>query len=117
MPDVSSRIYRPVFLVVGGNFYSVQDSFRCDNLIRAHDKKHILGGEDAVLREDIQDGVLRKEGLGEIDEIRNGMVVCVGPVTRELERVARLSFFGRVDIIFDVIETSGVRIVFRVHPV
>lgn len=92
MPDVAAAGYMAVLLVVVGNLNPVHDPFCCRDLVRPHDQQHVLGSEDAVLGQDIQDGMPGKEGSGKVNQIRDDTVVGIGPEGSELKAVAGLAF-------------------------
>ncbi len=60
------------------------------DLVGAHHQQFVLSVKDAVAGEDVQQGVLGKEGAGEINQIRNCPVCAVSPEVGELEAVAAL---------------------------
>ena len=87
VPDISSGFDSACFLVVGGHFNSVQNTFGSNNLIGARDKQQFFGCEHAVFCQDIQNGVLRKECLCEIHKVGNDLVIAVCPIGSELKAV------------------------------
>ena len=56
-----------IFFIVVCNFDAVHDPLGCCDLIRPHDHQHVLGSENAVFGQDIQDCMPGKEGPGKID--------------------------------------------------
>ena len=53
MPDVAAGFERAELFVVGGDLDAVQYPLRGNDLIRAHHKQHAIGGEHAVLGENV----------------------------------------------------------------
>lgn len=76
MPDISSGFNSASLFIVGGHLNSVQNTFGCHNLIRSHDKQQFFGCEHAVFCQDIQNGVLRKESLCEINKVCYNLGAC-----------------------------------------
>ena len=118
MPDISAACHRAVFFVIVGDLDPVQDPLRRRDLIRPHDHQHILGGEDAVFGQDIQDRVPGKEGSGEVDKIWDHPVAGIGPEAGELETVAGFFFLLFAGLcVLDGIEAGAVGIILGVRPV
>lgn len=90
MPDVAAALNAAVFLVVVGNFDTVENTLGCRNLIRSHNHQHILRGKNTVPRKDIQNGMLCEECLGKVDQIRDNTVMRVRPEAGKLKAVACL---------------------------
>ena len=85
MPDVSAAPDASVELVVVCDIDPLDDSFSGSNLVRTHYHQHPFACEDAILGEDVQQGVLGEECLGEIKQVIDYLIVAVGPERRELE--------------------------------
>ena len=118
MPDIAATGQSTVFLIIVGDFNTVQNPFRCRNLIRPHDHQHVLGSEDAVLGQDIQDRVPRKKGPGEVDQIRDHPVIGIGPEAGELEAVAGLLLLLLAGLcILDGIEPGAVGVILGVRAI
>jgi len=79
--------------IAGGN-NAVEDALSRGDLVGAHHQQFVLGVEDAVACEDVEQGVLGKKGAGEIDQVRYGTVIDGRPVIGELETVAALFAAG-----------------------
>lgn len=119
MPDIAAGLDHARFPVIGRYFDPVQDALGRHDLIGAYHQQQIFGREHAVFRQDIQDGVLREERLGEVHKIGNPSVVAVRPVGRELKTVGRLSAAlptARL-VLLDMARTGGVGIVLRERAV
>ena len=90
MPDVAAALNAAVFLVVVGNFDTVENTLGCRNLVRSHNHQHILRGKNTVPRKDIQNSMLCEKRLGKVDQIRNNAVMRVRPEAGKLKAVACL---------------------------
>ena len=81
VPDVSSRCGgTEALFVVGCNQYALQNLLRRGNLVRTHYQQVLLCGEDAEFGEDIENGVLGKEGACEVHQIGDDLVLFICPV-------------------------------------
>ena len=108
----------PVFFIVVGDGNSVHDAFRRRDLIGTHDHQQIFGSEDAILGEDIQNGMPGKEGLGEVDQIRNDAIVCVRPIGSEFKAIAGFPLLlGRCIGVLDGIIPGAVGIIFGIRAI
>ena len=85
MPDVSAASDASVELVVVCDIDPLDDSFCGCNLVRTHHHQHPFACEDAILGEDVQQGVLGEECLGKIKQVIDYLIVAVGPERGELE--------------------------------
>lgn len=118
VPDVAAAIPGAEGLVVVGNGDAVEDALCGGDLVGPHDHEHILGGEDTVPGQDVEQGVPGKEGTGKVHQIRQNLVLCVRPEGGKLEAVAGLGLFVAAGLGFaDGIEPGGVRVVFGVGAV
>ena len=118
VPDIAAGGNAPVLAVIVGNLDAVDDPLGGRDLIRAHDEEQILGGKDAVLRQNVQDRMAGEEGTGEVHQIRNHAVLGIGPVGGKLETVAGLLFPGLAGLcIFDGVGTGAVGIILRIGAV
>ncbi len=88
VPDEAACADGALPMVVEGGLDAQQDLLGGSNLIGTHHKELLVGVEDAVAREDAQDGMLGKEGLREVGEFGQEVVLLVAPVAGELEAVA-----------------------------
>ena len=79
MPDIPAGIDSAHLLIVRRDLDPVQDPLCRHDLVRAHDHEHLLRCEDAVLRQDIQERVPRKERAREIHQVSDDPVVRVRP--------------------------------------
>ena len=61
MPDITATSHGAVFLIVIGDLDPIHDPLSCCDLVRPHDHQHILGSEDAVFGQDVQDRMLCKD--------------------------------------------------------
>ena len=115
MPDITAAGHGAVFLIIVGDFNAVQDPFSRRDLIRPHDHQHVLGSENAVLGQDIQDRMPGKEGPGEVNQIRNHTVIGICPEAGELKTVAGLFLLLLAGLsVFYSIEPSTVGIILGV---
>ena len=64
---------------VGAGHDALQNLFRSDNLIRPHDQQFAIHIEHAVAGEYTEESMLGEKRLGEVDQVRNGLVSGVGP--------------------------------------
>ena len=123
VPDIAAALRRPHPLLIASDENTVQDALGRGDLIGTHHQQLAIGIEDAVAGEDVQQNVLREEGLGEIDEIGDRAIRRIGPPTRELEGVgghaARVSAAThRLTLhLIDVTEARRVGIVFGMRSV
>lgn len=81
MPDISASVGFSVKFVVVCNIDFLEYPFRGGNLVRTHHHQHSLAGEYAILGEDVQQGMLGEECLGEIHQVVDYLVVAVCPET------------------------------------
>ena len=118
MPDIATTGHCAVFLIVVGDLDPVHDPLSRRNLIRSHDHQHVLGSEDAVLGQDIQNRMPGEESPGEVNQIRDDTVVCVCPEAGELKAVAGLFLLLLAGFrVLDRIEPGAVGIVLGVRAV
>ena len=117
MPDISAACDGTVFLVVVGNFDTVQNTLRSNDLIRTHNKQQVLRSEDTVFRQDIEDRVLCKKGLCKVHKIGNDLVVRICPKGRKLKAVACFRPFASLARFLDCMETCRIGIILRVCAV
>ena len=118
VPDVAAALLGTVGFVVVGNGDAVEDALGGGDLVGPHDHEHILGGEDAVPGQDVEQGVPSKEGAGKVHQIGQDLVLCVRPEGGELEAVAGLGLFVAAGLgLADGIEPGGVGVVFGVGAV
>ena len=118
VPDVTAACDAAELLIIVCNFDAVENPLGCRNLIRAHDEKQILGGENAIARQNIENRMAGEKGLGKVDEVGNNAVVRVRPIGGKFKAVA--CFFllaGGGAGIPDSVKTRAVGIVFRVRAV
>lgn len=88
MPDISASVGFSVKFVVVCNIDFLEYPFRGGNLVRTHHHQHSLAGEYAILGEDVQQGMLGEECLGEIHQVVDYLVVAVCPETVALVSVS-----------------------------
>ena len=118
VPDVTAARDAAVFLIIVCNFDAVENPLGCRNLIRAHDEKQILGGENAIARQNVENRMAGEKGLGEVDEVGNDTVVRVRPIGSKFKAVACFALLaGGGAGIPDSVKTGAVGIVFRVRAV
>ena len=118
MPDIATTGHGAVFLIVVGNLDAVQNPFCRGDLIGPHNHQHVLGSEDAVLGQDIQDRMPSKESPGEVDQVRNHAVIGIGPEACEFKAVAGLFLLLLAGLcVFDGIEPGAVGIILRVRAI
>ena len=105
-------------LVVLADEDAVQYALGGHDLVRAHDQKLLVHVEDAVLRQDVQQSMLREEGGGEGHQVEDGHVVGVRPPAGELEAVGGLLAAGLLSgALLDGAEARGVGVVLGVGAV
>ena len=118
VPDVTAARDAAELLIIVCNFDAVENPLGCRNLIRAHDEKQILGGENAIARQNIENRMAGEKGLGKVDEVGNDAIVRVRPIGSKFKAVACFALFaGGGAGIPDSIKTRAVGIVFRVRAV
>ena len=102
-------------LVLGGNVYLGDYLLGRHDLIGAHSQQNPLGGEHAILGQQVQNGVFCKEGLAEIHQVGYRHIVRIRPPTRELETVAgALALGGLVRQFLDMCKACGIAVVLEV---
>ena len=79
MPDITTTLNGSIQFVVVSYIYPLDYPLCCCNLVGSHHHQHLLTGEDTIPGQDIQEGVLGEEGLGEVQEVCNHLVVAVSP--------------------------------------
>ena len=79
MPDITTTLDTAIQLVVVGHIYPLDYPLCCCNLVGSHHHQHLLTGEDTVSGQDVQEGMLGEEGLGEVQEVSDDLVVAVCP--------------------------------------
>ena len=109
MPDIAASGHTAVFLIIGSNLDTIEDTLGSRNLIRAHNHEHILGCENTVLCQHIQNRMPRKERPREIDQIGDNGIIGISPIGREFKAVGGLFLFrfGGIGVL-DSIETGAV---------
>ena len=118
MPDVAAGGDGAILLVVMGDLDAVDDALCGGDLIGPHDEKHVLGSENAVLRENVQEGMTGKEGAGEILQIRDDAIVRICPERSELKAVTGFFLFRCPGLmILDGVETGTVGIILGVDAI
>ena len=118
MPDVATCPGGALPLVVEGCLYAPEYLFRCCYLVGAHHQQLLVHVEHAVLGQDVQDGVLRKECRGEVPDVCQQRVLLVSPVTGKFKRVAVRLVLARTSLCLLLLGIAGgVRVVFRFRPV
>ena len=118
VPDVAAAPLGAIGFVVVGNGDAVEDALGGGDLVGPHDHEHILGGEDTVPGQDVEQGVPGKEGAGKVHQIGQDLVLCVRPEGGKLEAVAGLGLFVAAGLgLSDGIEPGGVGVVFGVGAV
>ena len=120
MPDITAGLDAAFPMIVVGNGDAVDDLFRGTNLIRTHDHQQLLARKDTIFSEDVKEGVLGKEGLGEIHQVGDGHVLLVSPPRRELKGVAGVPALSRLllaAVLPDMGKAGGVAVIFRLDAV
>lgn len=117
MPDVTAARNAAILLVVVGDLNAVDDALCGRDLIRPHDQQQILRGEDAILREDIEERMPREERAREVHQIGNGAVVRVSPEGRKLKAVAGFALFGGGGRLLHHIVAGGIGVILGVGAV
>ena len=87
VPDIPAAARRPLPAVVLRDEKTGDNALGCGDLVWTHRQQRLVRVKDAVARQDVQEDVLREEGLGKVDEVDDRAVLGVGPPTRKLERV------------------------------
>ena len=118
MPYITTACNGTPFLVVVRYLDAVQNALSSNNLIGTHDQQQVLSREHTVTGNNVQDGMLAEEGLGEVNHVRNDAVVGISPERGKLEGVAGLFLFDLLRIcILDVVEAGGVGVVLGICAV
>ena len=113
MPHVAARGEAAELPIVRRNLDALQDALGRHDLVRAHDEQHPVGGEHAVLGEDVEQRVPGEEGLGERGQVLNRPVGRIRPPRAELEGVGGLAHSSRAARFVEVLSPGGVRVVLR----
>ena len=108
---------RAELLVVRRDLDLLQDPLGGDDLVGAHDQQHSVGGQHAVARQDVEQGVLGEERLREARQVVDRLVGGVCPPRRELEGVAGLATALRAAVLAEVLAACGVGVVLRQRAV
>ena len=87
MPHIAARLGSALHLVHIGRTHLPEDALGGSDLIGAHDEQMIRHIKHGVAQEDLEEGVLLKEGGSEILQILDGRVVLQCPVHGEVEGV------------------------------
>ena len=118
VPDIAACFNRTALLVGRRNLDAVEDALRRSDLIWAHHQQQVFRRKHAVAGQDIQQRVLGKKRLGEVDQIRNDLVVGVCPERGEFKAVAGLfALVPPLTHLLDVAAAGGVGIILRVRAV
>ena len=67
MPNEATGGNTAVFFIIVGNLHSVQNALGSSDLVGTHDHEDVFRGKDAIAGDNIQQGMLGKKGLGEVD--------------------------------------------------
>ena len=67
MPNKATGSNAAVFFVIMGYLHSVQNTLRGRDLVGTHHHEDVFRGKDAIAGDNIQQGMLGKKGLGEVD--------------------------------------------------
>ena len=116
MPDISAARNASVFFIVIRNLYSIQYLFGCNDLIRAHNQKHVFGSKHAVFRQNIQNRMLCEKRLGKIDKVGNNAIFLVRPKGSKFKRITRFAFSFGFHFL-NMIISRRVGIIFRISSV
>ena len=87
MPHIAARLGSALHLVHVGRTHLPKDALGGSDLIGAHDEQMVGHIEHSVTQENLEEGVLLKEGGSEILQILDGRVVLQCPVHSEVEGV------------------------------
>ena len=119
MPDIPSARYGAVFLVIIRNFNPVQNPLGGGDLIGPHDHQHLLGGKNAIPRQYVQNGMSGEKCTGKVYQIRQDLVVGIGPEGGKLKAVAGLFLSGGRggSGVPDGVPAGGVGVIFGVRAV
>ena len=119
VPDVTAGLQGAGFLIVGGYFDPVQNPLGGYNLIGPHHQQKIFRSEHAIPGQDVQQGMPGKKGLGEIHQIRDGLIVGVRPIRSKFKAVGGLfaAVPGRFVLLPDMAVSCGIGIVLGVGTV
>ena len=119
MPDITTTLDAAIQLVVVGHIYPLDYPLSGCNLIGSHHHQHLLTGEDTVPGQDVQEGVLGEEGLGEVQKVRDDLVVAVCPEGGELKGVGcPLGLIPSSQFLFfQVVGSGGVGVVLGVGAI
>ena len=79
MPYITTAFGLAVVLVVVGDIDATDNTLRCCNLVWTHNEEHPFTRKYTILREDIYQCVLGKEGVGEVNQVVDCLVVAVRP--------------------------------------
>ena len=67
MPNEATSGNAAIFFIIMGNLHSVQNALGSRDLVGTHDHKNVFRGKDAIAGDNIQQGMLGKKSLGEVD--------------------------------------------------
>jgi len=88
MPNIAARLNGAGRLIVCGYLDTGKDALRSSDLVGTHNKELVFGCKDAVLCEDIQQGLFSEEGLGKVHKVSNRLVLGIRPVGSKFKAIA-----------------------------
>ena len=119
MPDISTSVYGPVFLIVTRSLDATEYLLCSDDLIWSHHEELSIDREDTVLSQDREECMLRKKCLRKVYKVSDGSIGMIRPPARELKTITRfLSFFTSSRFLFlNMGKTSRIAIVLRMSSI
>ena len=118
MPYVPAGIHTSRALVIGGDFDTVDDFLRRHDLIGPHDQQQVFARQHTVLHQNIENGMLGEEGLGEVHKVGNHLVIAVSPEGCKLKGIAGLLNLPlTVFLLSHRTDAGGIGIIFRMSTV
>ena len=79
MPYITATFGLAILLIVVSDIYASDNTLRCCNLIWTHNEEHPFTRKYTILREDIYQCMLGKEGSGEVNQVVDSLVIAVRP--------------------------------------
>ena len=67
MPNKATGGNGAIFFIIVGNLHPIQNALGSGYLVGTHHHEDVFRGKDAITGDDVQQGMLGKKSLGEVD--------------------------------------------------
>ena len=113
MPDIATSPDASLPFVIDGCLYALQYLLCGCYLIGAHHQQLLIHVEYTILCQDIQDGMLGKEGRGKVPKVCQQRILLIAPIGCKLKGIALRLMFTRTTASFCLFgKARGVRVIF-----